>query len=78
MTYRRGDFNAICDRCGQKFKASQLKRTWNGLRVCSYDFEERNAQDFVRAVRPDSAPYGAKPLGEYTFLEADEVTAADL
>ena len=30
----RGDWNAICDRCGFKFKASELKKTWDNLYVC--------------------------------------------
>lgn len=78
MTFRKGDWNATCDRCGMKFKASQLKRTWNGLRVCSYDFEERNAQEFVRGVPADKSPYGAKAVGAYTFLNPGDVSPEDL
>lgn len=76
--YRSGDYNAVCDRCGRQFKASDLKRDWQGLRVCASDFEERHPQDFVRAVRPDKAPYGAKAIGAYDFLSPNEVTAEDL
>lgn len=47
--YKRGDWNATCDRCGFKFKASQLKEDWEGFRVCEKDFEERHPQDFLRA-----------------------------
>lgn len=76
--YREGDWNAVCDVCGFKFKASQLKRMWNGLRVCREDFECRNAQEFVRGVPADKAPYGSKAIGEYTFLSPNQVTADDL
>lgn len=51
---------------------------WNGLRVCSDDFEPRNRQEFVRGVKPDKAPYGAKAIGEYKFVSPNEVTAEDL
>lgn len=69
---------AICDRCGFRFPSSKLKLQWNGLRVCQEDFEHRNQQDFVRAVKADKYPYGAKPLGQVTFIEPSSVTADDL
>lgn len=49
--YKPGDWNAICDRCGFKFKASELIEDWQGFRVCVHDFETRHPQDFVKAVR---------------------------
>lgn len=45
-----GDWNACCDRCGRKFKASQLRLTWDGYMVCERDWEPRHPQDFVRGV----------------------------
>jgi hypothetical protein len=48
-----GDWNAICDQCGRKFKASQLRKRWDGYMVCKEDWETRHPQDFVRP-RPDS------------------------
>jgi hypothetical protein len=47
--YKPGDWNAICDRCGFKFKASELREEWTGLRVCEKDFELRHPLDFLRA-----------------------------
>lgn len=76
MTER--DYAAICDRCGFRYRASELKRNWQGLRVCQEDFEPRNSQEFVRGVKPDKAPYGAKAIGEYYFLSANEVQPEDL
>lgn len=32
----------ICDRCGQRFYLRQLKKEWNGLKVCSYCYEEKH------------------------------------
>ncbi len=60
--YQHGTHNAICDTCGFKFKASQLRMTWDGFYVCDLCWEPRHPQDFVRAkvdklrvdiVRPD-------------------------
>lgn len=50
--YAEGDWNAVCHECGKKFKASQLKRHWQGYYVCEKHWEPRHPQDFVRAV-PD-------------------------
>lgn len=69
---------AVCDRCGFTYKSSELRLTWNGLRVCSEDFEPRNEADFVRAVHADRYPYGTKPLGEVTFIEPGSITPDDL
>jgi hypothetical protein len=63
-----GDWNAICDVCGFKFKASELKKDWQGLMVCPTDYELRHPQDFLR-VRPDnpSVPW-SRPEGEDVFI----------
>jgi hypothetical protein len=50
--YKPGDWNATCDRCGFKFKASELIEDWQGLRVCREDFETRHPMDFLK-VYPD-------------------------
>jgi len=42
------EYNAICDVCGFKFKASQLKQRWDGPMVCAEDWESRNILDFYR------------------------------
>jgi len=41
-----GDWSADCDRCGFTFKASDLRKTWDGLYVCKDDWESRHPSDF--------------------------------
>ena len=53
--WKSGDWNGICDVCGFKFKASELKLRWDGLRVCSGDWERRHPQDLIRPI-PDQMP----------------------
>lgn len=55
--YTAGDWKALCDRCGFKFKASQLYKTWDNLRVCKVNdcWEPRHPQDFVRGVKDDQS-----------------------
>jgi hypothetical protein len=56
--WRTGDWNAICDVCGQKFKASQLTKRWDGLMVCHDDWEMRHQQDLIRPVKErNSVPW---------------------
>jgi hypothetical protein len=47
-----GDYNAICDSCGRKFKASTMKKRWDGLFVCEQDYEVKHPQLSLR-VRGD-------------------------
>ena len=47
--YKSGGWNCICDRCGQKKKASEVQQEWTGFIVCTTCFETRQPQDFVKA-----------------------------
>lgn len=63
-----GDWNAICDICGFRFKASELTKDWQGLMVCKQDYEMRHPQDFLR-VRPDNpAVPWSRPEGADQFI----------
>lgn len=46
-----GDWNVLCDSCGRKFKASSIKKRWDGLMVCPEDYEMRHPSDFLRVQR---------------------------
>lgn len=59
--FKPGDNNAICDRCGKPFKASELRKTWDGLWVCRGDWEPRHPQDFVRGVKDDQSVRVSRP-----------------
>jgi len=51
-----GTWKAICDVCGFEFYSDELKQRWDGLMVCSHDWEPRHPQDFVRGVPDNPAP----------------------
>lgn len=59
-----GDWNACCDVCGLRFKASEMQQRWDGLMVCAKDWEPRHPQDYIR-VRGDnvSVPW-TRPEGD--------------
>jgi hypothetical protein len=56
-----GDWNALCDSCGRKFKASSLQKRWDGLIVCREDWEQRHPQDLLRVQREQISVPWARP-----------------
>lgn len=65
---RLGDWNAICDVCGFKFKASQLRKRWDNLMVCKQDWEPRHPQDYIHGFEDNSAVPWARPEPEDYFI----------
>jgi hypothetical protein len=73
---RNGDYNAICDRCGCKFKFSQLKLEWDGLYVCTANgcWEPRQPQDYVKGVMDNMAVPVSRPDQPNVFIQDEIVT----
>lgn len=65
---RLGDHNAQCYECGRKFKASELKRHWQGYYVCPDHWEPRQPQDFVRGTKDIQAPGWTQPQPAPVFV----------
>jgi hypothetical protein len=73
--YDKGDWDAICDSCGRKFKARELKKRWDGLMVCWQDFEPRQPQDFVKAQIDKQAVPWSRPEGSDQFIPTGIISA---
>lgn len=67
-TYRDGDYNGICDRCGKKVKASMLLLEWDGLRCCRRCLDPRHPQDLLRPPTPERPPTWTRPVPPAIFL----------
>ena len=69
--YKSGTYNGLCDRCGSKFKFSDLKLEWDGLYVCTANgcWEPRQPQDYVKGVRDDMAVPVSRPDQPNVFLD---------
>lgn len=73
MTARRedyfapGDWNAICDGCGAKLKASTLRKDWQGWMKCGRCWEPRHPQDFVRDGNKETPVPWKRPPGTTAF-----------
>lgn len=72
--YDKGDWVAICDSCGRKFKASHLKRRWDGLMTCSEDWEPRQTQDYVRGKAEKQIPVWTRSEASNTFADGESHT----
>jgi hypothetical protein len=59
-----GDHAAFCDVCGFRFHASELRKRWDGMYVCSEDYEPRNEQDFIRSIPEKPAPPWSRPRND--------------
>ena len=66
--YDKGNWLALCDSCGCKKMASELRKRWDGLMVCNEDWEPRQPQDFVRAKIDIQAPPFTRPEPPDTFV----------
>ena len=76
--YKKGDWNAICDVCGFKFKASQLRRRWDGMRVCQDDYETRHPQDLIKGKRDNSSVPWTRSEGENTVISVNPLDPDDV
>lgn len=64
-----GQWNAICDVCGEKYKSGQLKARWDGLMVCEKDWELRHIADFIKAPPPLRALPWTRPRPTDIFVD---------
>ena len=73
--YVPGTWNVLCDECGFKFKATELKKRWDSAMVCPQCFEKRNPQDFVRGVKESRPLPWTRPEQPDVFVEPGDVVA---
>lgn len=53
---------AICDRCGQRFKYLDLKKEWTGFKVCPECYEPKAPQLYpLPAITEPQALYEPRP-----------------
>lgn len=73
-----GDFYAICDVCGFKYKRSELRLRWDKALVCEDDWEVRHPQESLRSRTDRIIGQGEKrPEQTDTFITTP-VTQDDL
>ena len=68
MAYASGKYAiAICDRCGFRYKNTQLLREWTGFRVCSECYEPKEPQlEPLPHVSDAQALRNPRPQSDFT------------
>lgn len=56
--YQPGNHWCECQRCGFDYRASQMRKEWNGSLVCEDCYEPRHPQDFVKSVKESPSAKG--------------------
>lgn len=64
-----GDYNVVCDSCGRKFKASTMRKRWDGLLVCKEDFEVKHPQLSLKVHGDKQTVPIPRPEADDQFLE---------
>lgn len=75
MAYIAGDWWVICDVCGFKKLASQVQKRWDGMIVCSEDWEPRHPQDFLRSVPENTSVPFVRPEPADTFVSVSVIAS---
>lgn len=75
--FRRGDALGICDQCGFRFYLSELRKQWDGLKVCKQCFEPRHPQDRLKVRKESPPPKDPRPEREDVYLTSN-VTVEDI
>lgn len=73
--YKRGSYNAICDVCGFKFKAEELRKRWDGAMACNKDWEPRNSLDFIKAPQGTTALSWTRPETTDVFVTVNYISS---
>jgi len=63
--YHPGDWYVVCDVCGFRYHASELRKRWDGLMVCDKDYEIKHPQLNI-VVHPE------KIVPDYVRVEPDD------
>jgi hypothetical protein len=77
--WHQGDHWNICDECGRKRLASDTRKRWDNVIVCSDTcWEPRHPQDLIRGVPDNPAVQDARPRVADVFLFPGEVNSTSL
>lgn len=79
MAYANAKFaRALCDRCGFEYKLLELKKEWNGLKVCKECFEPKHPQlEPITATADPEALYDPRPNNDKEVGEGYVVVVYD-
>lgn len=63
-----GNWKVCCHVCGFWFPSGEIKKRWDGLLVCSKDYEARHPQEFLRVPPERIVPAFVSPKEPEMFV----------
>lgn len=72
-----GKWNVICDRCGFKYKNTDLRKEWTGLMVCDSCWEPRHPQTLIKVPKEDSSVPWARPEPTDVFVSVPDAISTE-
>jgi len=72
--WKTGQYNALCDVCGFKFKSVELRQRWDGLMVCEKDWETRHPQELIRPIQDQNKLPWTRPESNDSFISVTSIT----
>lgn len=63
-----GTWRAVCQVCGFEFASDEIKKRWDGLLVCSKDYETRHPQTLIKIREESSVPAFVSSEPEDVFV----------
>ena len=66
--YKEGSWNLSCDWCGEKIKASDARKTWDGFYVCPEHWEPRQPLDFLKGIKDNQNVPFSRPQPPDNFI----------
>lgn len=76
-SYLPGEHYGVCDECGKAFRASGLRKRWDGALVCDRDWEIRHPQELIFPVFDNPAVKNARPESFSYVVNDDCSTTTD-
>ena len=75
--FKSGSYNVICDVCGRKYKNTDVKKRWDGLLVCSKDYELRHIADFIKPPTERNNVKDPRPEQADIFVDVTYISTGD-
>lgn len=77
--YIAGGAYAICDVCGFQHRLKELRKRWDGLMVCSADWDPKPAVMTPPSVKPEGVPLpNARPDNQTNTLPGSILIEEDI
>ncbi len=73
-----GEWNVVCPQCGFHFKSGQLRKRWDGIRVCQQCWEPRHPLDLIKSPPPEKPIPWSAPEPIPTYINVTYNTAVEL